>query len=163
MDGLFARLEGDSGIVAANRDLDDAAMRRAGAVRVMTYAQLFAVARLLAMGKIARGNRLAIVTNGHAPGILAADIAWDRGIPLAKAKKDMSEFSDVFEEVTNDELKAARALQSADVRIDFLGCAFANVAGVEDHQIRLGALRRAAADNAITLYIVLGGGMMERR
>ncbi len=62
----------------------DAAMRRAGAVRVMTYTQLFAVARLLAMGKLARGDRLAIVTNGHAPGTLAADIAFDRAIPLAR-------------------------------------------------------------------------------
>ncbi len=65
-------------------DVFDAAMRRAGAVRVMTYAQLFGVARLLAVGKIARGDRLAIVTNGHAPGTLAADMACDRGIPLAR-------------------------------------------------------------------------------
>ena len=57
-------------------------MRRAGAVRVMTYAQLFSVARMLAMGKIARGERLAIVTNGHAPGILAADMAADRVGPM---------------------------------------------------------------------------------
>ncbi len=74
-----------NGVVPPNSDaVFDAAMRRAGAVRVMTYTQLFAVARLLAMGKIARGNRLAIVTNGQAPGTLAADIAFDRGIPLAR-------------------------------------------------------------------------------
>jgi len=61
----------------------DAAMRRAGTVRVKTYAQLFAAARILAMHRISRGNRLAIVTNGHGPGTLAADSAGDRGIPLA--------------------------------------------------------------------------------
>ena len=61
----------------------DAAMSRAGAVRVKTYAQLFAAARILAMHRISRGDRLAIVTNGHGPGTLAADSAGDRGIALA--------------------------------------------------------------------------------
>ena len=51
-------------------------MRRAGTVRVKTYTQLFAAARLFAMNRIARGDRLAIVTNGHGPGTLAAgDVA----------------------------------------------------------------------------------------
>jgi acetyltransferase len=62
----------------------DAAMRRTGAVRARTYVQLFAAARILAMNRIARGDRLAIVTNGHGPGTLAADVAVDRGIPLAE-------------------------------------------------------------------------------
>ena len=61
----------------------DAAMKRAGSVRVKTYAQLFAAARVLAMHRIARGDRLAIVTNGHGPGMLAADSAADRGMVLA--------------------------------------------------------------------------------
>ena len=53
----------------------DAAMKRAGTVRVMTYTQLFAAARILAMGRIPRSDRLAIVTNGRGPGTLAADTA----------------------------------------------------------------------------------------
>ena len=61
----------------------DAAMKRAGTVRVTTYAQLFSAARILAMGRIPRGDRLAIVTNGRGPGTLAADTAMDRGVPLA--------------------------------------------------------------------------------
>ncbi len=62
----------------------DAAMRRAGTVRVKTYTQLFAAARILAMNRIAHGDRLAIVANGHGPGTLAADSAADRGIVLAE-------------------------------------------------------------------------------
>ena len=62
----------------------DAAMKRAGTVRVKTYTQLFAAARILAMHRISRGDRLAIVTNGHGPGTLAADSAADRGIALAE-------------------------------------------------------------------------------
>ncbi len=61
----------------------DAAMKRSGTVRVMTYTQLFAAARILAMGRIPRGDHLAIVTNGHGPGTLAADSAADRGVELA--------------------------------------------------------------------------------
>jgi acetyltransferase len=61
----------------------EAAMRRAGTVRVMSYTQLFLAARILAMGKVPRSDRLAIVTNGYGPGTLAADSACDRGVPLA--------------------------------------------------------------------------------
>ena len=61
----------------------DAAMRRSGIVRVRTYAQLFAAARLLATGRIPRGDRIAVVANGRGPAILAADSARDAGIELA--------------------------------------------------------------------------------
>ena len=61
----------------------EAAMKRAGTVRVMTYTQLFAAARILAIGRIPHGDHLAIITNGRGPGTLAADTAMDRGVPLA--------------------------------------------------------------------------------
>mgnify|MGYP000284645671 CR=1 FL=1 len=51
-----------------------------------TYTQLFAAARILAMGKIPRGNRIAIVSNGHGPGLLAADAA---GILLVPDRKSV--------------------------------------------------------------------------
>ncbi|HEY5310608.1 MAG TPA: GNAT family N-acetyltransferase, partial [Casimicrobiaceae bacterium] len=60
-----------------------AALMRAGSVRVKTYTQLVAAARILAMGKIPRGNRLAIVSNGRGPGIMAADSAVANGVTLA--------------------------------------------------------------------------------
>jgi acetyltransferase len=69
----------------------DAALKRAGTVRVMTYTQLFAAARILATGRIARNDRLAIVTNGRGPGTLAADAAMDRGVPLAVLEKETQE------------------------------------------------------------------------
>lgn len=43
----------------------EAALMRSGTVRVRTYAQLFAAARVLAMGERASGDRLAIVSNGR--------------------------------------------------------------------------------------------------
>jgi acetyltransferase len=64
-------------------DVFDAAMRRAGTVRVGTYTQLFAAARALAMGRIPRGDRVAIVANGRGAALLAADRALDVGVTLA--------------------------------------------------------------------------------
>ena len=69
----------------------DAAMKRAGTVRVATYAQLFAAARILSTGRIPRGDHLAIVTNGHGPGTLAADCAFDRGVALARFSRKTEE------------------------------------------------------------------------
>ncbi|MEP7063578.1 MAG: GNAT family N-acetyltransferase [Betaproteobacteria bacterium] len=65
-------------------DVFDTALHRAGTVRVDTYMQLFAAARALAMGRIPRGDRIAIVANGRGPALLAADRARDIGVPLAK-------------------------------------------------------------------------------
>ena len=61
----------------------DAALRRSGTVRVKTYAQLFAAARILAVGRIPNDNRLAIVSNGRGPALLAADSAAEHGVVLA--------------------------------------------------------------------------------
>ena len=66
----------------------DAALRRAGTVRVLTYTQLFAAARILARGRIPQGDRLAIVANGRGPAVLAADAAADRGLRLGVFTRD---------------------------------------------------------------------------
>jgi len=66
----------------------DAALRRAGTVRVKTYAQLFAAAEALAFGRRPAGNRLAIVTNGGGPGVLAADCAAENDIALATLSEE---------------------------------------------------------------------------
>ena len=62
----------------------EAALHRAGAVRVKTYAQLFAAARALASRLRPAGERLAIVTNGGGPGVVAADSAAENAVPLAQ-------------------------------------------------------------------------------
>ena len=73
-------------IAAGDIDADrvfETALKRAGTVRVHTYAQLFASARILASGRIPRSNRLAIVTNGRGPGLLAMDRAAETDVVLA--------------------------------------------------------------------------------
>ena len=60
----------------------DAALRRAGVVRVQNIGQLFFAARALASGFRPRVEQLAIVTNGAGPAAMAADRAGDLGTPL---------------------------------------------------------------------------------
>lgn len=64
-------------------DAFDAAVRRAGVVRVQTITQLFSAAKALSCGFHPTGNRLAIVTNGGGPGVMATDRASDLGLVMA--------------------------------------------------------------------------------
>jgi acetyltransferase len=72
-----------TGALVGSDAVFDAALRRAGTVRVKTYTQLFAAARVLATGRFPEGERLAILTNGGGPGVMAADSAAENGVPLA--------------------------------------------------------------------------------
>jgi len=64
-------------------DAFEAAVRRAGVVRVQTITQLFSAAKALSCGFHPAGNRLAIVTNGGGPGVMATDRASDLGLEMA--------------------------------------------------------------------------------
>lgn len=75
-----------TGALTGNDAVFDAVLARCGAVRVQTSLQLFAAARLLANPQLARalkGPRLAILTNGGGPGVVAADCAIDNQLTLA--------------------------------------------------------------------------------
>lgn len=73
-----------SGMAAVSDTVFDAAVRRAGVVRVQNVGQLFYAAKALASKFRPQGNRLAIITNGGGPGAMAADRAGDLDIPLAQ-------------------------------------------------------------------------------
>ena len=72
-----------SGVAAGSDAVFDAAIKRAGVVRVRNIGQLFYAARGLASKFRPGGNRLLIMTNGGGPGAMAADRATELGIPLA--------------------------------------------------------------------------------
>ena len=61
----------------------DAAIRRSGMLRVYTTHDLFAAVETLAHSVPLRGERLAILTNGGGPAIMAVDALADRGGKLA--------------------------------------------------------------------------------
>ena len=73
-----------TGALVGADDVFDAVVRRAGVVRVRTIGQLVAAAQALSSKVRPRGHRLAVVTNGGGPGVMAADRAGDLGIPLAE-------------------------------------------------------------------------------
>jgi acetyltransferase len=61
-----------------------AAMERSGGVQVDRLWQLFAAAQVFGAGRRMAGNRIAIITNGGGPGVLATDRAVERGLALAE-------------------------------------------------------------------------------
>jgi acetyltransferase len=77
-----------TGAIVGRDDIFDAVARRTGAVRVQSVRELVAAAQALAAHVKPIGERLAIITNGGGPGVIAADRAGDLGIPLAQLSKD---------------------------------------------------------------------------
>lgn len=61
----------------------DAALRRCGALRVGSVGEMFSAARALGNARKPRGGRLAIVSNGGGPLLMATDALADQPISLA--------------------------------------------------------------------------------
>jgi acetyltransferase len=76
-----------TGAMVGGDDVFDAAIERAGVVRVFNITHLFSAARILSADNRFQGNRLAIVTNAGGPGVMATDRAEEVGVELA----DLSE------------------------------------------------------------------------
>jgi acetyltransferase len=86
--GRQAALSHTGALVGAD-DVFDAALRRAGVVRLGNVGQMYAAAQALFSHFRPRGNRLMIVTNGGGPGVMAADHAADIAIPLAEVSEGL--------------------------------------------------------------------------
>ena len=77
-----------TGALAGSDAVFDAVLARAGVVRVKSSLQLFAAARILSAAKRPQGSRLAIITNGGGPGVVAADCVADNDLELAELSAD---------------------------------------------------------------------------
>jgi acetyltransferase len=73
-----------TGALAGADDVYDAAIRRAGMLRVRTTTDLFSAVETLARVRTLAGERLAIVTNGGGPGVMATDALIAGGGTLAR-------------------------------------------------------------------------------
>ena len=91
--GSMAAMSHTASLVGAD-NVFDAAVSRAGVVRVQTITQLFTAAKALSCGFRPVGNRLAIVTNGGGPGVMAADRAADLGLTMATLSDATIEYLD---------------------------------------------------------------------
>ncbi len=72
-----------SGALAGADAVYEAALRRAGVLRVRTTRQLFEAAEILTQAKPYAGPRLAIVSNGGGPAVMATDALIEGGGELA--------------------------------------------------------------------------------
>jgi len=73
-----------TGALAGSDVVYDAAFRRAGMLRVETMAEIFDGFETLALTRPVSGERLAIVTNGGGPGVIATDALIAAGGALAE-------------------------------------------------------------------------------
>nr|WP_315426235.1 bifunctional acetate--CoA ligase family protein/GNAT family N-acetyltransferase [uncultured Albidiferax sp.] len=121
-----------SGTIVGSDDVFDAALRRAGAVRVRSFVQLFSAAKCLASRYRAVGKRLAIITNGGGPGVLAAD--WISEIelqlgtlsaasvaalrPQLPPLATLTDLVDLSEDATSAHYRAAVEAASSDSQVD---------------------------------------------
>lgn len=72
-----------TGALVGGDKVFDAAIARAGVVRVYSINELFAAARVLANNYVVKQNRLAIITNAGGPGVMGTDRAEDVGVQMA--------------------------------------------------------------------------------
>lgn len=85
-----------TGALTGSDEVLDAAIRRCGALRVNTIAELFYMADILGKQPRPRGPRLAIVTNAGGPGVLAADSIMLSGGQLAELSAKVMEELDAL-------------------------------------------------------------------
>ena len=85
-----------TGAMAGEDAVYDAAFKRAGIVRVDTIEELFDCAELMAKQPRPRGSRLAILTNGGGPGVMAADTLARYGQEPAPLDSETMQAFDAF-------------------------------------------------------------------
>ncbi len=89
-----------TGALVGSDETFSAALDRSGVLRVETVTQLFSAAKALSSRYRVYGDRLAIITNGGGPGVMAADRAGDRHIELAEfSEETIKQLNKVLPEV----------------------------------------------------------------
>ncbi len=126
-----------TGAMVGEDSVYDAAMARAGIVRVYDMNELFSCAEVLARGNLPRGPRLAIVSNAGGPGIMATDA-------LLSHQGVLATLSEVTIEKLNEQLPSTWSHQNP---IDILGDATPALFGT--------TVETALHDNGIDGLIVL--------
>jgi len=84
-----------TGSLAGSDEVFDAVVRQTGMIRVYDWEEMFDLARVLVYQPAAKGERLAVITNGGGAGVMIADEIEEMGLRLAE-----------LDEVTVAELKA---------------------------------------------------------
>lgn len=134
-----------SGAIVGSDDVFDAALRRAGAVRVRSFVELFSAAKCLASRYRPVGRRLAIVTNGGGPGVLAADWVNELYLHLGRLSAEsaaalapqlpplasLSDLIDLSEDAGPEHYRAAIDAAGNDAQIDGVLTVYSPKVGVD--------------------------------
>jgi len=123
-DGARAALT-HSGAIIASDDVFDAALKRAGAVRVRTFVQLFSAVKCLSARYLPVGGRLAIISNGGGPAIMAAD--WVNELHLEVGKLSAEDAAKLSPQLStgarlNDIIDLDESADAAHYRAAVLAC-----------------------------------------
>lgn len=152
--------------IVGSDDVFDAALRRAGAVRVRSFVELFSAAKCLAARYRPVGKRLAIITNGGGPGVLAADWVSEIGLQLGRLSPDvartlqprlpelasLADLIDLSAAATPEHFRAALEAAAQDPAIDGLLAIYAPQIGSDATE----TARAVVAAKAVTAKPLLG-------
>jgi len=94
-EGSKAAVSHTGGLVGGD-DVFSAAIERSGAVRAQSISQLFAAAKALSHNIKINNNRLAILTNGGGPGVMATDRAAELGVKMPDISQDSMQKFNAF-------------------------------------------------------------------
>ncbi|MBK9135593.1 MAG: bifunctional acetate--CoA ligase family protein/GNAT family N-acetyltransferase [Betaproteobacteria bacterium] len=134
--------------IVGSDEVFDAALRRAGAVRVRSFVELFSAAKCLASRYRPVGPRVAIVTNGGGPGVLAADGVSELGLALGRLSPavaqalapqlsplaSLADLVDLSAEATAAHYRAAVEAAARDSAVDGVLALFAPQFGAEPEE-----------------------------
>ena len=81
-----------TGWLAGQAAIYDAAFKQCGVIQARNFEELFDMAKALALQPPAEGPRVAMVTNGAGPCVMAADAIVERGLELASYEPKTVEF-----------------------------------------------------------------------
>ncbi len=125
-----------TGALAGSDEAYNAILKQSGVIRVETIIDLFDYARAFAKQPLPRGNRVAIITNGGGPGIMATDASIRYGLRISQ-----------FSEATKTKLRAGLPKEaSVNNPIDLIGDAQA-----DRYELALQALQDESVDCGLVL------------
>lgn len=170
-----------SGAIVGSDDVFDAALRRAGAVRVRSFVELFSAAKCLASRYRPVGKRLAIVTNGGGPGVLAADWVNEIHLQLGRLSPEsasalkprlpelasLSDLIDLSEDAGPEHFQAAIETAGKDAQIDGVLAIYSPKAGADAAAVAhaLAGVKRAIGKPLLACWmgdttVVAGRGIL---
>jgi len=164
-----------TGAMAGADNVFDAAIRRAGALRVQNIDELFDAVETLTHMRAIKGDRLAIFTNGGGPGVLAADAVSLAGGTLA-ALSDYTKSLldqvlpgtwshgnpiDIIGDATPDRFGAAARVLSQSPDIDAVLFSYAPTAASDSLSVAHALIEAFKVSPKPLFANWLGGGRME--